>query len=296
VSRWLSDWSGTRPFDVAPSPSVAARIVDTYKVEGAYPQNTIRLWALVRNLGTTTLQARVWFNVYSIWWVGYTDISGLPPGAERWVPFDWTVPADRPQAPHWYLAQVWTLNGSGALSETSGWRDGTFDGWAFTDGSTWDIESGTYLHTLLVLPAYAQRVYRAVRHDGTGLANLDVSARLWTSSGATGLIVRSSATATARGGYLFLYETQGDRMIYRVHKLANGATYLLAFNFSTAIVAGPAWNVMRVTANGTSLSLSFNGTLVRSGTDDTFSSGHIEIVTMSSELWVDSIAAAAFER
>ena len=57
-------------------------------------------------------------------------------------------------------------------------------------------------------------------------------------------------------------------------RVAGGsAVAIVSWTSSSAINQGDAWNTLRVTANGTSLSFYINGTLLWSGTDSSLSNG-----------------------
>jgi hypothetical protein len=298
-ARWISEWSTTQTFNILAPPAQGARVLRTYRVDGAAPGAVVRFWALIRNIGSATLEGRVWFNVHSIGWVGSTDVSGLAPGTERWHFIDYTIGADRPYETHWYLAQVWNPTGATAYSPTSLWQPfivgvnsqftDNMDGWSAVARS-WTLSGGQYL--------FSNSSYAVMQHASTTLGNVDVTARMWTSASGSddgqGVIVRGSTnTSGLVNGYRFAYNVRGG---YQVVRVWGGLTSNLTTSTSAAIVQGPAWNVMRVTANGSALSLSFNGTLVWTGSDSTFSSGRIGLFTTNAGpnygFWVDYVIAA----
>jgi photosystem II stability/assembly factor-like uncharacterized protein len=74
--------------------------------------------------------------------------------------------------------------------------------------------------------------------------------------------------------YTFQYSRDGSFSVYKI-VAGGGSTALQNWTFSSAINQGDAWNTLKVTANGTSLSFYINGTLVWSGTDYSLSSGRV---------------------
>lgn len=88
-------------------------------------------------------------------------------------------------------------------------------------------------------------------------------------------------------GYYFQYTNNG---IYSVWKFVNGvSTAIKSWTSSSAINKpspyGDAWNVLRVIANGSSLSFYINGQLVWSGTDTSLTSGKVGIGMYSDNAW-----------
>jgi hypothetical protein len=65
---------------------------------------------------------------------------------------------------------------------------------------------------------------------------------------------------------------------YSVWKCVSGSCSVLQdWTYTAAIVQGDAWNILRVTASGNMLKLYINGTLVWTGTDTSFTTGHVGI-------------------
>jgi hypothetical protein len=281
--RWLGNPSAGRNFNVLAPPAQAARILATWRVDGAMPGGTARLWALVSNSGTSALDARVWFNVGTVGWIGYATISGLAPGAQQWYFVDWSIPANRPPGLHAYYAQVWNTAGNVPYSTASAWQGFTvgfnsqfntdLGGWSPVTG-VWGLTSSAYLYT-----AGGDNQFATVQYPSVDFTNVEFTARLWRNgdnSWYQGLYLRGTPTASFwSDGYLFLYTRNGS---YSVWKGVSGSyTAIQNWTSSSALVQGSAWNVLRVRASGGDLSLSINGTAVWTGTDSTFSTGKVGI-------------------
>jgi hypothetical protein len=76
--------------------------------------------------------------------------------------------------------------------------------------------------------------------------------------------------------YKFQYDQDGNFSVYK--RIAGGSAQILqSWTFSSAINQGDAWNVLRVVANGTSLSFYINGTPVWSGSDSSLAAGQVGV-------------------
>lgn len=96
-------------------------------------------------------------------------------------------------------------------------------------------------------------------------------------------------------GYLFRISGDG---YYAIHMITGGeATDLVDWTESSIIRKGDATNNIRVTCNGTSLTLEVNGELLASATDSTYTSGDIVLAATTyedemTEIHFDSIVAS----
>jgi hypothetical protein len=203
----------------------------------------------------------------------------------------------------WWI-QTWSEAGSGPwstglnfiLSGGSGGFNSQFNGsannWQVHSGS-WYVESNQF-YTSTGLTDY----WSSISYNST-FSNLDYQARLWRSGSTSGpncLTVRGSPTPMASDydwdrGYSFCYSSDGE---YSVWKSTGGAVWsdLQIWTSSAAITTGPAWNILRVVANGSNLSFYLNGTLVWAGTDTSLTSGRVGMEmfsdgTAGDQLWVD---------
>ncbi len=76
-------------------------------------------------------------------------------------------------------------------------------------------------------------------------------------------------------GYIFQYLSDGQ---YSVYKFYNGVPYeILYWGYTSAIIPGESWNVLKVIANGTSLKFYINDVLLWSGYDSSMPSGRVGI-------------------
>jgi hypothetical protein len=288
LGAWISPWSAGQTFAVLGVPASGARILGTYQVDGAIPGGSGRLWALVRNVGATTLDARVWFHVYGVGWIGSALVSGLGSGASGWYFVDWAIPSGRPPGTHWYLAQAWNTAGTVAISPPSPWQSFTvgFDA-PFTTGMDgfsgviggWVHSGGTYLTTMFA----PGDQFSMAAYQSTTFSNLDFTVRIWLTGNSTspkGVIIRGNGDGGhfhhyGTAGYAFLINGEQD---YTVHKAGFGRERVgLGSGRSSAIVPGNAWNVLRVVANGSQLSFYVNGTLIWSGVDGEFTEGKVAV-------------------
>lgn len=75
--------------------------------------------------------------------------------------------------------------------------------------------------------------------------------------------------------YYFGYARNG---YYDIWKCVSGScTALQNWTYTSAIFKGSAWNILRVTASGSTLKFYINGTLVWTGTDTSLTTGHVGI-------------------
>jgi hypothetical protein len=94
---------------------IGAEVTSIWPLELARCGEKVGLWARVENTGALPLpaDAATWFYLDgSGWsgehWVGSTNVSGLAPGAGRWVPFSWEASAGLEEGSYSYRAQVRT--------------------------------------------------------------------------------------------------------------------------------------------------------------------------------------------
>ena len=120
--------------------------------------------------------------------------------------------------------------------------------------------------------------------------------RFGTITDANGIYVRGTPLPLQtnnlwRSGYLIQYAKEGKFSVWRINPNGTG-TALQNWTFTPAIVQGDNWNILRVVANGSSLSFYINGSLVWTGTDATYSSGQVGIRMFrdaSSTLWEELV-------
>lgn len=169
--------------------------------------------------------------------------------------------------------------------------NGSADGWLARLG-TWTVSSA-YLETA----GAANQLASAYYNNGT-FGNYTYEAKVWRNgcdSCATNLIVRGNpATLTADGFWSDSYVFQITRtQQYSIWKASGGSfTPLQSWTASSAIVAGSAWNTLKVVADGSTMSFYINGTLVRTVTDSTFTTGYVGIGMFNDSstgnyLWAD---------
>lgn len=284
---WISPWSAGQSFAVLPTPASGARVLSTYQVDGAMQGGTARLWALVRNIGTTTSSGRVWFHVYGVGWILSTEVAALASGASGWYYSDWAIPSAQPVGANWYVAQLWNSAGTVALSPASAWQPFTIgfnaqftsgvEGFTAVTGS-WSHNSGSFLYT----PGEAGEFVTAA-YSAASFSNFDMSVRLWQDGDADslqGVLIRGTPVSSFlvdlwESGYAFTFARNQTYVITKAG--TNSNRIVLDSGISSAIAPGSAWNVIRVVANGRQLSFYINGTLIWAGEDDDFTEGKVGI-------------------
>jgi formylglycine-generating enzyme required for sulfatase activity len=94
-----------------------AQVLNLWRVDGAAPGATVKLWAQVQNNGVAALpsNAQVWFYVNGPnWtgshWVSSASVSGLAPGTDQWYASDWAIPSNAVSGSYAYWAQVFVAS------------------------------------------------------------------------------------------------------------------------------------------------------------------------------------------
>jgi hypothetical protein len=147
-------------------------------------------------------------------------------------------------------------------------------GWRPLNGS-WNITAKGFYHTPGVANKYASSMY------GSTFPTLTYTVKMRRTGCATCLshiYFRGSpgtltSVGTWKNGYIFGYSNTGYFIIGKMQ--AGVWTTLVNWTFSSAITSG--WNILKVTANGNFLQFFINNTLVRYGTDPSFSTGRVGI-------------------
>jgi len=107
-----------------------AEITELYPVASTACGTSAKMWAHVKNTGSTSLPASagVWFYVdgdnCTSWtndqhWVGHESVAGMSGGALTWKYINWAVPAGTPAGTYNYKAVVWDSAAKKYLSATS---------------------------------------------------------------------------------------------------------------------------------------------------------------------------------
>ena len=285
----LSDWSTSQSFTVACGGEV--QVLSLWDVSGANCDQSSTLWARIENTGSSDLSAnaRVWFYVDGPdWdgshWVGYDPVPNFAGNAIGWCSINWAIPATVTGGTYRYWARAYDGNTALGPWSTSrqfavnccaqGGFDEQFNGttapnWV-QDAGTWYINEGWYRSSGAAGTA-------STATYNTNYTNFDYTAKLFrygSDTSANYIVARASGAAT--GGvpancYVFMYSRGGS---FSVAKYVGGTpTTLKGWTGSSAIAQGSASNILRVVANGTSLTYYINGTQVWSGTDTSLSSG-----------------------
>ena len=92
----------------------SAAVTQLYSVNpNPAPGGTAKLWALVKNTGSSALPstAQTWFWVDGVSgpnnYVGYASVGGLAAGSSKWFSYDWKVPTTYKPGSYRYYARVW---------------------------------------------------------------------------------------------------------------------------------------------------------------------------------------------
>lgn len=152
--------------------------------------------------------------------------------------------------------------------------NGSIAKWLARSG-VWTNASSAYLYT----PGRAAS-WNFVTYSPSTYSNVDYSVKLWrygSSTNSSNIVIRSSGAVSSNGGcsdcYIFQYTRSGS---YSIWKRVNGTeTALQNWATSTAIATNDNWNTLRVRAVGSSLQFYINGTLVKSVTDTSHTSGYV---------------------
>ncbi|MFZ5912456.1 MAG: C39 family peptidase [Chloroflexota bacterium] len=177
--------------------------------------------------------------------------------------------------------------------------NGSSTGWQTHSGSWWIDSSQWYVTTGLY------QYWSSTSYNST-FSNFDYQVRLGRigSSGSNCADVRGTPTPLGSdydwySGYSFCYGNDG---YYSVWKSTSGSSWssLQSWTYSSTINTGGGWNTLRVVANGSSLYLYINGTLVWSGSDASLSSGRVGVEMYDSwssgeKLWIDWATLSTIE-
>lgn len=149
-------------------------------------------------------------------------------------------------------------------------------GWYTYAGGYWLFGAG-YLYTNGASP----NLWSSVSYDANTFTNMDYQARMMRfgcGGCANNLVIRGvvdpqSANNKWNTAYMFQYTRNQD---FSVYKVVNGVETALQFwTFSPAILAGDAWNTLRVFASGNQFYFYINDTLVWSGSDTSLTTGKV---------------------
>lgn len=160
--------------------------------------------------------------------------------------------------------------------------------WVVRPGGPWLVSGGT-VHTVGVANKWSSLAYNNTFGNFTLSARMK---RVSTTGGASGFWVRGiskfDTTYNAiKNGYLFLYSQNG---CFSVWKHVND-TFIAVQDWTlTPSIVVNNWNVLKVTADGSTLRFSINNSLVWSGTDTSFKSGQVALTmfrSSSEKLTVD---------
>ncbi|KHK00513.1 family 16 glycoside hydrolase [Desulfovibrio sp. TomC] len=151
------------------------------------------------------------------------------------------------------------------------WTQNSFAAWSVTNGyaSVTGTSSGNYFNL-----AYADKDFStldySVRIRRTGKnADADFNAIYF-----RGTSTPQDSYGDWNAGYWFAYSNNG---YFTIYKAQNAAWTCLVNQTQTSAIVPIDWNVLRVTASGSSLQFFINGTSVYSLTDATLSSGQVGI-------------------
>ncbi len=291
-------WSTSRAFTVGPP--VAPTLVSPSAVSATNP--VVYRWNSVPNATWYRLYVSgpggnraQWFTAASAGCAGGGTCQLTPTGnAESAIP--WQLSAGS----HTWWVAGWNSAGQGPWSVSKSFTgvfgfDSQFNansaGWVARQGA-WSVVSGAFLTSTGIADANS-----SVYYGGSTFPNFTYEARLWRNGSnlANKLFVRGNPTTLNGTGnwsntYQFNYSRDGQ---FGVWKTVNGNEVTLQnWTTTSAINQGSTWNTLRVTVSGTSLQFAINGTVVWSGTDATFSAGHVGVdfyrdAATGNQLWVD---------
>lgn len=177
--------------------------------------------------------------------------------------------------PTWYyryLPLVFKAYAGGGGCPIDSSFNGSADGWVSHSG-TWYYDSN-YLYT------YGLNGYWSSASYAADFSNFDYQAamlRYGSETNANSLVFRGTPDPLTSAyawyhEYKLSYSRDGYYSIWKRTYGGSGIA-LVSWTYTSAINQGDAWNILRVVANGTSLSFYINGSLVWSGSDSSLSSG-----------------------
>lgn len=151
-----------------------------------------------------------------------------------------------------------------------------YKGWTKRPGGNWLLASGT------IYTNGASNKWSTMSQDKT-YSNFQYAARIKRQEAGdgiyktNGILIRGNPTTYTsnnqwRNTYMFGYTDDGK---FGVFKWVSGAEHVLKGWTASAAIKKGDWNELKVVAVGTSLKFLINGKRVWSGTDTSFSSGHV---------------------
>jgi len=266
--------------------SVAAVTVPTLVFpKGTVPISTLAyIWTPVPNAGQYQIQVALNSVVFLEYYYDTTVCAGdnclaRPGNILGDASYTWRMKA--------YVGGVWQTASAWQAFVVSTGNGTGFNSSFNTDHAGWNILKGTWIHessayfTTLGVPGKASTItYDA--HFSTLTYEVRMK-RAGMDACANAIIVRGDAVQDSGGWwnqeYTFNYtNTSGyGSPLFIITKDNNGVyTRLKDWTTTGAVLAGD-WNTLKVTATGSSLKFYINNILVWSGSDSTFSSGHVGI-------------------
>jgi peptidase C39-like protein len=167
--------------------------------------------------------------------------------------------------------------------------NGSAAGWQVHSGS-WYFDSNQWYTT-----AGVPYLWDSISYNAT-FSDLDYQASIWLiGNGPVFLDIRGTPTPLSGNyewdaGYSFGFSSTGN---FSVFKSTGGSIWytLQSWTFSSAIIQGGAWNILRVIAQGNNLYFYINGNLVWYGIDSSLPTGRVGFemfdVDTGDQLWID---------
>jgi len=149
-----------------------------------------------------------------------------------------------------------------------------YHGWIRNPQNLWSLSSSA-----MVTSGETEKLVTAYNSDTYTDFDYSVRMRRIDGTSVNAIVFRAGNSFNSDGhiypAYRFGYFNDGDYNIVRCN--ADGSyDAIQTWTYSSAIVQN-GWNTLRVVANGNTFNCFINGTLVRTFTDSTFSSGHVGV-------------------
>jgi hypothetical protein len=206
----------------------------------------------------------------------YTPTLNLTAGSYKWA-----VKAGNIYG--WSAYSTWlnfTVSSAGSGFDSQ--FNGSKTNWVSPTGdpTSWFVNS-TYLYTAGAANKVSSVMYNQSGNEHFGTLTFTAKLVRYGCNGcASGLLVRGepgtlNSLREWASSYFFMYSRSGS---YSVLKTVGGTeTVLITWTASTQINAGTAWNILQVRTSGNTLRFYINGSLVWTGTDTSFTTGHAGI-------------------
>ncbi|NDY57988.1 DUF1080 domain-containing protein [Desulfovibrio sulfodismutans] len=193
----------------------------------------------------------------NVWGVNFTGSGSGSGGGVNLMPLD--IP---------------TVVGGGSSGGFNEQFTGTLGNWTQYNGP-WSISSGA-----ATVSSPVMNKFNLLQYTSVNFQNFDYSVRMKRSvvdEWANVILLRATPTpldedGLFNSGYYFGFTTDG---YFNVSRMDNGSWNSYTGWLTSAAIKGNDWNVLRVTASGSSLKFYMNETLLYSVTDSTYSTGKV---------------------